>query len=66
MPDGEALEDRGVLPDVKCMPTEEDVRLARDPCLESALVLAREAALKVATGNTSQTNLRRDEAKSLR
>jgi C-terminal peptidase prc len=66
MPDGEALEDRGVLPDVRCVPTEEDVRLARDPCLESALLLAREAALKMARDNTSQTDLLRDEAKSLR
>ncbi len=66
MPDGEALEDRGVVPDVRCVPTEEDVRLARDPCLESALLLAREAALKVAGGNTSQTNSVRDDAKSLR
>jgi hypothetical protein len=48
------------------VPTEEDVRLARDPCLESALLLAREAALKVARGNTTQIDLLRDEAKSLR
>jgi len=66
MPDGEALEDRGVVPDVRCVPTEEDLRLAHDPCLESALLLAREAALKVTGGNTSQTNLLRDVTKSLR
>src|SRR5208337_4016151 len=54
MPDGEVLEDRGVLPDVRCVPTEEDLRLARDPCLESALLLAREAALRGASTNTSE------------
>jgi carboxyl-terminal processing protease len=46
LPDGQRLEDRGVVPDVKCVPTEEDLRIARDPCLKRALVLAREAALQ--------------------
>ncbi len=43
MPDGQQLEDHGVLPDVQCVPTEEDLRLARDPCLDKALTLARQA-----------------------
>jgi len=43
LPDGQELEDRGVLPDVACVPTEEDLRLSRDPCLEKALILARRA-----------------------
>jgi len=47
--DGEELEDRGVLPDVKCVPAEEDLRLARDPCLARALMLARQAASKKAS-----------------
>jgi C-terminal processing protease CtpA/Prc len=45
MPDGAELEGRGVFPDVKCVPSEEDLRLARDTCLDRALKLAREVAL---------------------
>jgi carboxyl-terminal processing protease len=48
LPDGQLLEDRGVIPDVKSVPTEEDLRLGRDPCLEKALALAREAATSAA------------------
>jgi carboxyl-terminal processing protease len=45
MPDGSELEDHGVVPDVPCVPTEEDLRLGRDVCLEKALALARQAAV---------------------
>jgi C-terminal processing protease CtpA/Prc len=48
MPDGSELEDHGVRPDDMCVPTEEDLRLAKDPCLERALSLAREAISKAA------------------
>jgi C-terminal processing protease CtpA/Prc len=41
-PDGEELEARGVKPDVLCLPTEEDLREDRDPCLKVAINLARE------------------------
>jgi C-terminal peptidase prc len=42
LPDGTELEGRGVVPDVNCVPTEEDLRLAHDSCLEKALGLARQ------------------------
>jgi carboxyl-terminal processing protease len=41
MPDGEGLEGRGVTPDVYCVPTSDDLRSKRDPCLDAALELAR-------------------------
>lgn len=43
MSDGAGLENRGVLPDVLCVPTSSDLRSERDPCLEKALDLARNA-----------------------
>jgi len=54
MPDGSELEDNGVIPDVKCLPTENDLREGNDPCLKKALQLAREAAQPnaSATGKT--------------
>jgi C-terminal processing protease CtpA/Prc len=46
MPDGLELEGRGVTPDLKCLPTEDDLRSSKDPCLDRALELARDAASK--------------------
>jgi len=44
MPDGLELEGRGVIPDLRCLPIEEDLRSSKDPCLDRALELARGAA----------------------
>jgi len=44
MSNGEELEGRGVTPDETCIPTTEDLRRQRDPCLERTLQLARNAA----------------------
>jgi carboxyl-terminal processing protease len=41
-PDGEELEGKGVKPDVYCVPTGDDMREDKDPCLQKALDLARE------------------------
>jgi len=41
-PDGEELEKRGVIPDRTCIPTPDDLKEKRDPCLDLALSLARE------------------------
>lgn len=41
MPDGGELEGHGVVPDVYCVPTAQDLVRQRDPCLEQALTLAR-------------------------
>ncbi len=41
-PDGEELEKRGVVPDRTCVPTPDDLKEKRDPCLDLALSLARE------------------------
>ena len=41
---GEELENRGVTPDVFCIPRADDLRAERDPCLDRALDLARKAA----------------------
>jgi carboxyl-terminal processing protease len=46
MPDGLELEGRGVTPDLKCLPTEDDLRSAKDPCLDRAFELARDTASK--------------------
>jgi carboxyl-terminal processing protease len=43
MENGEELEDRGVTPDEFCVPTPEDLRTERDPCLDRALAMARAA-----------------------
>jgi len=40
-PGGEELEKRGVTPDFVCIPTGEDLRQEKDPCLDAALKLAR-------------------------
>ncbi len=42
-PDGEELEGRGVTPDISCLPSVEDLRQERDPCLNRAYQLARES-----------------------
>ena len=54
MPDGLELEGRGVTPDLKCLPTEEDLRSAKDPCLDRALELARDAASKGTVNSRSR------------
>jgi len=41
LPDGSELEGRGVVPDERCVPTEEDIHQSRDTCLDKALSLAR-------------------------
>jgi C-terminal processing protease CtpA/Prc len=38
---GEQLEQRGVVPDIACVPTGEDVGERRDPCLKVAIAAAR-------------------------
>ncbi|MBZ5719873.1 MAG: PDZ domain-containing protein [Acidobacteriia bacterium] len=43
MEGGEELENQGVTPDVFCVPTPEDLRTERDPCLDRALAMARSA-----------------------
>jgi carboxyl-terminal processing protease len=40
MVDGDGLEGKGVLPDDICVPTADDLRAAKDPCLNRALELA--------------------------
>jgi carboxyl-terminal processing protease len=40
MVDGDGLEGKGVLPDEVCIPTADDLRAAKDPCLKRALELA--------------------------
>lgn len=46
-PGGEVVERKGVVPDVSCVPNENELRSGKDPCLNVALNLAR-AALKLA------------------
>lgn len=43
LPDGEELEKHGVTPDQFCVPSGDDLREGRDPCLELAKSLARKA-----------------------
>jgi carboxyl-terminal processing protease len=43
MENGEELEGRGVTPDESCVPQADDLRQARDPCLDRALWMARSA-----------------------
>ena len=40
-PGDEILEKRGVLPDEMCLPTADDLRDGKDPCLDKALSIAR-------------------------
>ncbi len=47
-PESEELEKKGVTPDVKCLPTQQDMRDGKDPCLAKAFSLAKEAG-KTAT-----------------
>jgi hypothetical protein len=42
-PDGEELEGRGVIPDQMCIPSEEHLKNADDPCLRLAQALAEQA-----------------------
>ena len=42
---GEELENRGVTPDVFCIPTSDDLHNEKDPCLDRALELARKAVV---------------------
>jgi carboxyl-terminal processing protease len=43
MPDGETLEGKGIHPDVRCIPTPEDIARGFDPCLERAQELAEKS-----------------------
>lgn len=53
MPDGLELEDRGVVPDISCIPTAQDLQAHRDVCLDQAMQLAQQAVSKGAAVNTS-------------
>jgi len=44
MPDGKGLEGTGVVPDEVCVPSSDDLRAGKDPCLVKALELARVAS----------------------
>lgn len=46
LPNGEKLEKVGVTPDVLCLPTGDDLRNGKDPCLEKAVSTARKLAGK--------------------
>jgi len=59
MPDGQELENRGVNPDVPCVPTEADLRSGQDPCLAKALALARRAISATAPAQQSQQDAQR-------
>lgn len=48
---GEELEKKGVTPDVRCLPSEDDLRQKRDPCLQQAVAIATQA---VAGGSPAQ------------
>jgi C-terminal processing protease CtpA/Prc len=43
---GEELEHKGVTPDVKCLPTQQDMAADRDTCLDVAFKVAKEAVQK--------------------
>jgi carboxyl-terminal processing protease len=43
MPDGQELEGHGVVPDVKCVPTPDDLLRSLDPCLDQAIILAKKS-----------------------
>jgi carboxyl-terminal processing protease len=47
-PGGEELEHKGVIPDVKCIPTQQDMQTGHDTCREMAYKVAKEAARKKA------------------
>ncbi len=51
MPDGGELERHGVIPDVYCVPSAQDLVQQRDPCLEQAIVLARKRPIKKSDAN---------------
>jgi C-terminal processing protease CtpA/Prc len=39
--DGEVLEKKGITPDIACLPSQEDMRQKKDPCLALALKMAK-------------------------
>jgi carboxyl-terminal processing protease len=43
MADGDVLEGRGVIPDVQCVPTPDELIRGVDPCLEKAIALAKKS-----------------------
>jgi len=47
MPTGEELEGHGVVPDLKCVPSTEDLVRNRDGCLDQALSLAKQSPASV-------------------
>jgi carboxyl-terminal processing protease len=51
LPDGGELEGHGVVPDVKCIPTAQDLLQQRDPCLDQALDLARQLTVAKSPSN---------------
>jgi C-terminal processing protease CtpA/Prc len=51
MANGEELEGNGVTPDEFCVPTSGDLYQQKDPCLERAIALARNATISSRTAN---------------
>ncbi len=57
MVDGEGLEGKGVQPDELCVPTSDDLRSGKDPCLNRTLELARENnSVEKETSSPSNSN----------
>ena len=53
MPDGVELEDRGVVPDVRCVPMAQDLQVHRDVCLDEAVKMAQQTVSKGAAVTAS-------------
>jgi carboxyl-terminal processing protease len=51
MPDGGELEGHGVVPDIYCLPTADDLVKQRDPCLDQALDLATKSTVAKSPSN---------------
>jgi C-terminal processing protease CtpA/Prc len=49
LPNGEELENRGVTPDVLCIPNADDLHNEKDPCLDRAIDLARKTIVENST-----------------